>query len=307
MRPIATSMLAAALLFGCDARGELEGDWTDDTASDADTDTDSDTDIDVDADTDADSDTSTYIEGTAYRCPESEICTQELCEQVLIYPGVFPMGDDDQPEGPLEALGYILEYGDESPQHDVYLDAFCIDRYEVSWQRYHVCTEADVCPEGCSPEDVATSHEPVSTVSPQTAAAYCEWIGRRLCTEAEWERAANGPGPGKQTYPWGEEPPDSTLINASDEIYEALFCDVEDYEDGVSAEGVYNLIGNVAEWVSDYYAEYDPPDDGPEENPTGPESGSLRIARGGAVYPPTTYRNSERLVTSSDGGGLTMY
>ncbi len=217
---------------------------------------------------------------TALSCPASLYCVGEFCEQVLIPAGDFSMGTDDPPPN-----DSYWPAGDARPEHSVHLDAYCIDRYEVTLERYEACADRGVCsyeglehnqrdtetivnhyPPECNDRDDCPDRA-VNAKNYWQAQAYCGWIGGRLCSEAEWERAANGPGMTKRLHPWGDDEPTFDLVNLpSTNAYstggEGYVEDVDICPDGVSAEGVYNLAGNVYEWVRDEYDEYNPPDDG---------------------------------------------
>ncbi len=231
-------------------------------------------------------------------CPSQPRCDQSFCDQVLIPAGVFTMGSNTQPQDEPSESGCIqYEYGDETPAHRVRLDAFCIDKYEVTSLRYNACVHAGVCTgrvnSGELPDPSYDNGVARMDVGYNEAFAYCNWIGRRLCTEAEWERAASGPGPEKRKYPWGDTSPDEVCIN--DPTSRVASC-----PDGASAEGVFNMSGNVLEWVSDYYAPYDPPAGEIVENPLGPEIGDYRIARGGCRDFPSHYTTTERLLVATN-------
>ena len=101
-------------------------------------------------------------------------------------------------------------FADEKPPHPVYLDAFWIDRTEVTKAQYQRCVEAGVCAApSCS--GTGKGDHPVVCVRWQDASKYCAWAGRRLPTEAEWEKAARGTDGGK--YPWGNDAPDCSRVN----------------------------------------------------------------------------------------------
>jgi formylglycine-generating enzyme required for sulfatase activity len=251
-------------------------------------------DTDPDGDTDADSDSDG---DPVLTCATGGNCGQQFCEQVLIPAGVYPRGANQQADPPPFQVSCLeFDFGDETPEHEVELDAFCIDKYEVTWERYYACVEQNSCWEGAiDPDEAPGSQAPMLTANYQKAEAYCAWIGRRLCTEAEWERAANGPGPDKRTYPWGED--DSWLDLPwfdPDAAWDA--SDVDEYPELASVEGVYGLSGGALELVRDYYDEYQPADDGPLENPNGPSSGDFRLARGGGARVASNFTTTERVI-----------
>jgi formylglycine-generating enzyme required for sulfatase activity len=176
---------------------------------------------------------------------------------------------------------------DERPRHTVGLAAFCIDRHEVTNAAYErhdpghraardPVADRDLCP--------------VVRVSWDEAAAYCAALGKRLPTEAEWERAARGGLDGRR-YPWGDEPVSGGRAN---------YCDAScehDWRDGDSSDGhrhaapvgtypangfgLADMAGNVWEWVADWYdaGAYRP---GRSDHPTGPATGTMRVCRGGS-------------------------
>jgi len=171
------------------------------------------------------------------------------------------------------------EYDNQKPVHTVYLDAFYIDKYEVTNAQYRKCVEAGACdtPEGTTYYDNADyAQHPAVFVSWNDADAYCQWAGKRLPTEAEWEKAARGTD--GRTYPWGEG------IDCDHAQY--LECGmrtvpVGSKPKGASPYGALDMAGNVCEWVADWY------DSGyyassPETNPEGPASGRSRVIRGGS-------------------------
>jgi iron(II)-dependent oxidoreductase len=199
---------------------------------------------------------------------------------VMVPAGEFIMGSDprkDPAAGPQE-----------QPLHRVTLDAFEIDRYEVSnveYLRFVLATGAD-WPQFWRakpfPDKMAT--HPVINVSWQEADAYCRWAGKRLPTEAEWEKAARGPD--GRMFPWGDEPAGWIKSNIAHPgskrgaKYPPL-ANINRYDKGVSPYGVYQLAGNVSEWVSDWFD----PDyyrKGVNENPKGPAVGELKVFRGGS-------------------------
>lgn len=172
--------------------------------------------------------------------------------------------------------------GVHSPQHIVYLDSFWIDKYEVSNAMYLKCMWAGVCTELVSDNLVYKNwvyrNHPVTYVVWEQAQVYCEWAGRRLPTEAEWEKAARGTD--GRLYPWGNEPPNPRLANFNGSlIHEAV--SIYRYPLGASPYGALNMSGNAREWVADWY------DPGyylvsPYANPQGPDDGEERSLRSGS-------------------------
>jgi formylglycine-generating enzyme required for sulfatase activity len=183
--------------------------------------------------------------------------------------------------------------GDEKPQHMVYLDAFYIDKYEVTNAQYRECVEAGACSQ---PHDTYwynnpnRAEHPVVHVDWNQANNYCQWAEKRLPTEAEWEYTARGPQ--GRVFPWGDEF-DGTRLNYCDancgsdwpdETVDDGYADtapVGSYPAGASWCGVLDMAGNVWEWVADWY------DSGyysqsPARNPPGPDSGMFKVLRGGS-------------------------
>jgi len=185
---------------------------------------------------------------------------------VTVPQGDFPMGSNNS-DNPDEAL-----------MHTVYLDEFQIGKYEVTNLQYKQCVRAGSC--GGVP-DVGTEKElhPVSNITWQDAVAYCEWVGGRLPTEAEWEKAARDTD--GRTYPWGEEI-DCNKANYQPSCFEGTHA-VGGYEAGKSPYGLYDMAGNVWEWTSDWYAEtyYQT---SPSSNPPGPDNTGYKVLRGGSLY-----------------------
>jgi formylglycine-generating enzyme required for sulfatase activity len=207
-------------------------------------------------------------------------------EMVCVPAGEFLMGStDDDP--------YAED--DEKPQHAVYLDAFWIDKYEVTNAQYRACVKAGACeePRPCDIDDYNAPEQPVVCVSWDDAQDYAAWAGGRLPTEAEWEKAARGTD--GRIYPWGNSPPDCNKANYGDCAGKTL--PVGSHPDGASPYGALDMAGNVWEWVADWY-DPDYYSQSPGRSPQGPESGDFRVLRGGA------FRNDLRGVRCAVRFGL---
>ncbi|MBI3162256.1 MAG: SUMF1/EgtB/PvdO family nonheme iron enzyme [Chloroflexi bacterium] len=198
--------------------------------------------------------------------------------QLLIPAGTFKMG----------GLDVLLE-GDELPAHDVTLDAFWMDQVEVTNGMYALCAQAGACrlPVKFNSDNQLEYYNnpqfrdyPVVQITWYDANSYCQWTGRRLPTEAEWERAARGDD--LRPYPWGGEPPNE--LNSNSNNIAGDTTRVGSYAAGASPFGVLDMAGNVWEWVADYYSGryYE---ESPSVNPLGPENSGLnhlRVIRGGS-------------------------
>jgi len=253
--------------------------------------------------------------------------------QVYVPGGVFTMGSDDS------------GYSHESPVHMVTLDAYWIDQTEVTNSMfatfaaqagYQTVAERTGFSFTYNPETAKTettqgadwqhpfgpdssladlNEHPVVHISWSDALAYCEWAGRRLPTEAEWEKAARGTD--ARIFPWGNDF-DGTLLNFADLRLNAFWGDsssddgfqftapVGSYPLGASPYGALDLAGNVWEWVNDWVDEayYQ---DSPASNPGGPDSGEYRVLRGGSWHDPEDgQRASYRGWASPDDTDITL-
>ena len=165
-------------------------------------------------------------------------------------------------------------------------------------------------PDGPSSHVEDRQDHPVTHVSYDDALAYCEWAGRRLPTEAEWEYAARG-GRQRARYPWGDEltPDGRYLCN----IWQGEFPRVNTAEDGyvgtapvgsypANGLGLFDVAGNVWEWCSDWFDRTHPP--GPLVDPTGPQAGAVRVIRGGSYLCHVSYCNRYRVSARSQADPL---
>jgi len=218
----------------------------------------------------------------------------------------------------VEAGDFIM--GDVTEEHTVNLDAFWIDQTEVTNIMYSMCVNDGVCnlPDATDSNTRAIYYGnpefdkyPVIYVSWEDANNYCNWAGRRLPTEAEWEKAASWDNVRhkKHIYPWGNNV-DCSLANYWNPAGGCVgdTTEVGSYEGGNSSYGVYDMGGNVGEWVSSLYAPYPyDKDDGRERDSS--SASDLRIVRGGAWYFPsnymqTTYRSAPNYSLSNFSYGF---
>ena len=204
---------------------------------------------------------------------------------VMVYvpAGSFQMGSGKGPASSVD-FHYLLSVG---PAHTVYLDAFWIDQTDVTNAMYAKCANAGACP---TPTNRSSSTHssyygnsqfddyPVIYVDWNMAQTYCQWAGRRLPTEAEWEKTARDTD--ARLYPWGNylHP---TYANSNNQVGDTT--SVRTYEIGKSPYGAYDMAGNVQQWVEDWYAyNYYVTLGDNVHNPQGPSSGDSRVLRGGS-------------------------
>ena len=195
---------------------------------------------------------------------------------VLIDSGSFLMGrTKDTADDKTNMRPMILR--DDRPVHKVDLDAFYIDKFEVTQGRYAEFVKATGhkppyhWQDGKIPQDSA--QYPVYNVSWDDASAYCKWAGKRLPTEAEWEKAARGKLAGKD-FPNGD------TIAATDARYNTPYGPGDVGKSPANGYGLFDMAGSAAEWCSDWF-ERDYYEKGPSKNPQGPATGKYKIVRGG--------------------------
>jgi eukaryotic-like serine/threonine-protein kinase len=208
---------------------------------------------------------------------------------IYIPAGEFTMGSD--------------KYTSEGPIQQISIDAYLIDKYLVTNRQFkqfveetNYQTDAEKnhsgevwtgrrwsndenatwrLPDGATPVEGREDH-PVSQVSYNDAETYCKWAGKDLPAEAQWEKAARGPG--GNTYPWGNFDPDDSMANYSDSFIEGTTPTTK-YEKGQSYYGAFDMAGNLYQWCKDWYVT------GIERkanNPTGPGEGTERVLKGGS-------------------------
>ncbi len=296
-------VLAGSMAFvACGCNDDDDDDDTgDDDTGDDDTDDDADDDADDDVDDDADDDTA---------------------ETVLVSAGNFWMGCEPE-DTDCDS--------DESPRHQVNLSAYYIDVFEVTNERYadflndhgndcegNECADADSWyirvheSGGVWTADSGYEDHPIVMVTWYGAKGFCEWTGGRLPTEAEWEKAAKGAAE-HFIYPWG----DAWIGNAancvdSGDPFDNGTTPVGYYDgsdhggayqttDGRSPFGAHDMVGNVKEWVNDWY-DSDYYDTSPTDDPQGPGTGTYRVLRGGSwVFQTRFLRVSYRYRLNPDG------
>ncbi len=248
------------------------------------------------------SDTTPTVPAAALALTSTPVETRVFTDgapMVFVPAGEFTMGSSDADS---------LAFSNEKPQHMVFLDSFWMDKFEATNAQYKKCVDARKC---AAPRDRASSTRtyyygnsqfddyPVVYVAWNDAKNYCEWAGKRLPTEAEWEEAAHGME--GRIYSWGNTF-DASKLNSSDGKRGDTTA-VGSYLAGASPYEIMDLAGNVWEWVADWYDEkyYA---NSPRNNPTGPSSGLSRVMRGGAW---DSNQNKVRAAVRSDLPPTTGY
>jgi len=223
---------------------------------------------------------STSAEGQAFRIRELD-----GMPEILISAGAFMMGCDPENNAGVDCMPDIL------PLHEVELSAYTIDQFEVNNAQYTGCVSAGKCTE---PKILGNTDRPDYYLNPdyadhpvvavdwRQADNYCRWVGGRLPTEAEWEKAARGED--LRPYPWGFEPAGCSKANFNSGT-EGRCSDgttkVGSFPEGASPYGVMDLAGNVWEWTNDWY-DWTYYQTSPKIDPKGPETGYHKIVKGGA-------------------------
>jgi formylglycine-generating enzyme required for sulfatase activity len=273
--------------------------------------------------------------GSASAVPSPAVPSPADCPEgmALVTGGRYFMGSDD-------------DLADEKPAHNVTLRAFCMDKYEVSADAYRACSDRGDCKragtsnkfEGITPKDQKTydplcnisapdrGKHPINCVDWSMADRFCRAAGKRLPTEAEWEFAARGSDGRK--FPWGDTKPTSKHLNACgkecvswlkkhgaqddgflypDDDGFPTTAPIGSFPMGASRWGIEDVVGNVWEWVADWYGAYAADD---QADPKGPDAGKERVIRGGAwngAYPDwvrPTFRFRSNPETRSHGIGF---
>jgi formylglycine-generating enzyme required for sulfatase activity len=178
---------------------------------------------------------------------------------------------------------------DELPMHTVSLSAFQIDRTEVTQAQFAACVADGACTVPSCDWNCDEPALPASCLTWAQASAYCSWAGKRLPTEAEWEKAARGDQGNK--YPWGNDPPDCSRANMAGCGDRAL--PAGSLEAGASPYGALDMAGNLVELVADWY-QADYYQSSPAADPHGPEDGTRYSGRGGGFKSATDYLRSSK-------------
>ncbi len=239
--------------------------------------------------------------------PTVVINKNKLSDMVLISDGEFMMGCNEAVDN------NCLEI--EKPYHRVYLNNYYIDKHEVTVAEYQGCVNAGGCNEPntgkyCNWGQSGREDHPINCVNWNQAQTYCRWAGKRLPTEAEWEKAARGTDGRK--YPWGNETATfqyAVMSDGGDGCGRNSTWPVCSKPQGNSPYGLCDMAGNVVEWVEDWY-EGNYYQGSAANNPTGPSTGKDRVLRGGSwvhgmpKYLRTAYRGWAIPAISDNDFGL---
>ena len=217
----------------------------------------------------------------------AEIIGHDGAPMVLIPAGEFTMGSDKGDD-------------DEQPVHRVFLNNYYIDKFEVTNGRFAKFVEAihSEPPWGFADQETPVVHadHPVRWVNWMDAIGYCLWAGKRLPTEAEWEKAARGVD--GRVYPWGNDPPTPAQAVFGLKEGTETVSPIGNREKGQSPYGVQDLAGNLYEWTTDWYDE-EYYKNIPAIDPHGPAEGTTKVQRGGS-YTNTPYRLRTSFRTKGD-------
>jgi formylglycine-generating enzyme required for sulfatase activity len=220
--------------------------------------------------------------------PPVTLIGKDGAPMVLVPAGEFTMGSDEGDD-------------DEQPVHRVVLDSFYLDTFEVTNGRFaqFVAAIQSEPPWGFADRETPIVHaeRPVRWVNWLEAMGYCLWAGKRLPTEAEWEKAARGTD--GRTYPWGNDPPTPAhAVFGLKEGGDETVSPIGNRDSGASPYGVHDLAGNLYEWVTDWYDDefYQTT---PTRNPRGPVAGTTKGQRGGS-YINSPYRLRSAFRTKGD-------
>lgn len=205
---------------------------------------------------------------------ELSAAEEKYSDMVLVPAGEFAMGENTRYN-----WSFMLAYNIyDGPEHMVYLDAFYIDKYEVTNEQYKNFVDETGFrrPQCWNDARFNRPNQPVVGITWDDAVAYAKWDGKRLPTEAEWEKAARGTD--RRLWPWGNKF-DKTKCTVWESGIKAT-TPVGNYENGKSPYGCYDMAGNVWEWCDDYYDQnyYSM---SPVKNPRGPDDGLQKVIRGG--------------------------
>ncbi|HSA33425.1 MAG TPA: formylglycine-generating enzyme family protein [bacterium] len=237
---------------------------------------------------------------------DTYIVPDDIGAMVEVPAGEFQMGCNESVDTACQTNEY--------PYHTVMLSAYQIGKYEVTVGEYQNCVDAGACNNNgdyyhihyysnaddarCNFGVTGKESHPMTCVTWHGATAYCAYVGQRLPTEAEWEKAARGTDGRK--YPWGNEGLSCDYAVISEASAGGDGCGsggtmpIGSRKAGISPYGAYDMIGNVWEWANDWYGDtyYET---SPANDPAGPESGTSHVVRGGSWY---TYRDVIYLRTS---------